>query len=114
MPRRSAWRRSSVALAALACLLPNSASALDAAREAALGDLVRQDCGSCHGLSLKGGLGKPLRPDALAGVDVDGLASIILDGVPGTPMPPWRGLISPEEAKWIAAQLKKGAFHEAP
>jgi cytochrome c55X len=101
-------------LVALACFSPNSLSALDAVREAALADLVRQDCGSCHGLSLKGGLGKPLRPEALAGADVDGIASIILDGVPGTPMPPWRGLISPEEAKWIAAQLKKGALHEAP
>ena len=114
MQRHSALRPSSVAIAALVCLSPGSASALDAARQAALGDLVRQDCGSCHGLSLKGGLGKPLRPEALAGVDIDGLAAIILDGVPGTPMPPWRGLISPEEAKWIAAQLKKGAFHEAP
>ena len=114
MQRHSALRPSSVAIAALVCLSSGSASALDAARQAALGDLVRQDCGSCHGLSLKGGLGKPLRPEALAGVDIDGLAAIILDGVPGTPMPPWRGLISPEEAKWIAAQLKKGAFHEAP
>jgi cytochrome c55X len=107
-------RPSSAACAALVCLSPVPGAGLDAAREAALADLVRQDCGSCHGLSLKGGLGKPLRPEALAATDVDGLAAIILDGVPGTPMPPWRGLITPEEARWIAARLKEGAFHEAP
>src|SRR5688500_16473182 len=112
--RQNALRPSSVAVAALTCLLPAPGAALDAARQAALDDLVRQDCGSCRGLSLKGGLGTPLRPEALEATDVDSLAAIILDGVPGTPMPPWRDLISPEEATWIAAQLKKGAFHEAP
>jgi cytochrome c55X len=112
--RPTASRPSSLAAMALLVLSPVPGLALEPAREAALGDLVRQDCGSCHGLSLKGGLGRPLRPEALAAMDVEGIAAIILDGVPGTPMPPWRGLISPDEAKWIAAQLKKGALHEAP
>lgn len=112
--RPIASRPSSLAVTALVLLLPVPGQALEPAREAALADLVRQDCGSCHGLSLKGGLGRPLRPEALTAIDVEGIAAIILDGVQGTPMPPWRGLISPEEAKWIAAQLKKGALHEAP
>ena len=34
-------------------------------RTAALSYLVRQDCGSCHGMTLKGGLGQSLRPAAL-------------------------------------------------
>jgi len=76
--------------------------------------LVRQDCGSCHGLTLKGGLGKPLLPENLAGRDADTLAQIILDGIPGTPMPPWRGILSERDARWIARKLKEGFPHAAP
>ena len=76
------------------------------ARQAELEHMVIQDCGSCHGLTMKGGLGKPITPEALAGYDPDGLAAIILDGVPGTAMPPWRPLISDAEALWIADYLK--------
>ena len=78
---------------------------LDADR---LTDLVRQDCGSCHGLTLKGGLGKPLTAEHLKPWDHDQLAHIILEGVPGTPMPPWRKLLSEQEARWIAEALKAG------
>lgn len=84
------------------------AHALDAARQSQLTTLVRQDCGSCHGMTLKGGLGKPLVPEALAALEADSIASIILEGVPGQPMPPWKGLISAEDAAWIAAKLKQG------
>lgn len=74
-------------------------------RAAELEHMVVQDCGSCHGLTRKGGLGSPLTPEALAGRDAEGLAMIILDGVPGTAMPPWRPLISEAEAGWIADYL---------
>ena len=67
-----------------------------------------QDCGSCHGLTLKGGLGRPLTPDALSGLSHDNIRDIILDGLPGTPMPPWRPLLSVAEAETIAAMLKSG------
>lgn len=76
------------------------------ARAAELQHMVVQDCGSCHGLTMKGGLGKPITPADLAGFDAEGLAAIILDGVPGTAMPPWRPLISEPEALWIADYLK--------
>lgn len=75
----------------------------------ALERLVKQDCGSCHGLTLKGGLGPDIRARALARYQRDGLASVILDGIPGTPMPPWRPLLSDEEAAWIAEYLLKDA-----
>lgn len=68
-----------------------------------------QDCGSCHGLTRKGGLGSPLTPEALEGRTAEGLALIILDGVPGTAMPPWRPLISEADAAWIADYLLKDA-----
>ncbi|HRY06066.1 MAG TPA: cytochrome c [Hyphomicrobiaceae bacterium] len=88
--------------------LGGAAHAIDAARQSTLTSLVRQDCGSCHGMTLKGGLGKPLLPDALEHLDADSIAAIILNGVPGQPMPAWKGLLSAEDAAWIAQQLKEG------
>lgn len=75
---------------------------------AKLADLVRQDCGSCHGLTLKGGLGRPLTAEALADFPTDTVRDIILDGLPGTPMPPWRPLLTSEQAAAIADMLKRG------
>jgi cytochrome c55X len=98
-------------LSSLVVTLPASvgpALALDEARQRELTHLVRQDCGSCHGMTLKGGLGGPLLPSALADLDSAGIASIILEGVSGKPMPPWRGQLSEEEATWIAKKLKEG------
>ena len=40
--------------------------------------------------------------------DPSALALIILDGVPGTAMPPWRPLITEEEAMWIIAARGNG------
>ena len=85
-----------------------SGSDLTAERRADLMNLLIQDCGSCHGLTMKGGLGSPLLPSNLDGVDPETLAVIILDGVPNTPMPPWRGQLTEPEAMWMAKQLKKG------
>lgn len=71
----------------------------------ALQRLVHHDCGSCHGLTLKGGLGPDLRPQSLGHYDPEVLASVILDGIPGTAMPHWRPLITTAEADWIAHYL---------
>ena len=79
-----------------------------AARRAELITLVRQDCGSCHGLTLKGGLGPSLLPDALRGKPADSLTAVILHGRPGTPMPPWQRFLNEEESGWIVANLQKG------
>jgi len=70
--------------------------------------VLQQDCGSCHGLTLKGGLGPALLPERLADRSADDLAEIILDGVTGTPMPPWRPLLKAHEALWLAQILKSG------
>lgn len=77
-------------------------------RAKALEHMVIQDCGSCHGLTLKGGLGRALTAQALAPAEPEGLALIILDGVPGTAMPAWRPLLNEDEAMWIARYLKDG------
>ena len=81
----------------------------DAAPDAtALERLVRQDCGSCHGMTLKGGLGPDIRAETIAHYDPDTLRDVILDGIPGTPMPPWRPLITEADAEWIARYLLEG------
>lgn len=78
---------------------------ISAPRAAELKHMVIQDCGSCHGLTMKGGLGSPLTRDALDGAEAEGLAYIILNGVPDTAMPPWSPLLSENEALWIADYL---------
>ena len=88
-------------------LLCGAAQAQDV-DHAALKRLVHQDCGSCHGLTLKGGLGPDLRSATLAHYDREGLASVILRGVPGTPMPPWAPLMTDADALWIAEYLLTG------
>ena len=74
----------------------------------ALERLVVQDCGSCHGMTLQGGLGTPLTKEALAGQSADALAVIILHGKHGTAMPPWKSLLSEQQARWIAERLLEG------
>jgi cytochrome c55X len=98
------------AVMAVALMIPcGAAPAAESAPDPdKLSALVRQDCGSCHGLTLKGGLGKALTADALAPWNSEQLIRVILDGVPGTPMPPWRALLSEPEARWIANALKQG------
>ncbi len=100
--------RSETIFALLLCLGISAAMAAGGSREDELKRLVRQDCGSCHGMTLKGGLGKPLLPETLARLDAPAVAEVILRGIPGTPMPPWRGLLSEEDAIWIATKLKEG------
>jgi cytochrome c55X len=78
------------------------------ARRAELLHLVRQDCGSCHGLTMKGGLGPSLTPAALAEKDAEMLRFVVLHGRRGTPMPPWSAHLTEPEAQWIVDQLKKG------
>ena len=85
-----------------------SAGAVSEGRARELERLVRQDCGSCHGMTLKGGLGPDIRTERFTGVPVEAIAQIILEGIPGTPMPPWRPLLTEEDAAWIARYLSGG------
>ncbi|MBF0399654.1 MAG: cytochrome c [Magnetococcales bacterium] len=77
-------------------------------RQQALIHLLKHDCGSCHGLTLKGGLGPPLTPEALSGKSAEMLADTIAYGLPATAMPPWQGLLSREEIFWLAERLREG------
>lgn len=103
--RNTAW-----APAAILMLLTPAAVAADPSPERAreLVRMVRQDCGSCHGLTLKGGLGPPLLPETLREKPVDSLRYTVLLGRPGTPMPPWQAFMNEAEADWIVRQLMQG------
>ncbi|MDF1483417.1 c-type cytochrome [Extensimonas sp. H3M7-6] len=83
-------------------------TAPDAARSRELVRMVRQDCGSCHGMHLTGGLGPALTREAMAERPLDSLVAVIVHGRPGTPMPPWQTMLSEPEARWIALQLQQG------
>jgi len=64
------------------------------ARQQQLIHMVRHDCGSCHGLTLAGGLGPALVPEVLQSKPVEYLQAMILHGRPGTAIPGWQGLLS--------------------
>ena len=84
----------------------NTPNAPDPARQQALLHLLHQDCGACHGLTLKGGLGSPLTSQALAGKPMENLVATIMNGRPGTPMPPWKPFMSETEAEWLVQWLQ--------
>ena len=81
---------------------------ISATRQTELLYLLKQDCGSCHGMTLKGGLGPALLPETLNGKPRELLVSTILEGRRGTAMPPWKALLTADEAEWLAVQLQTG------
>jgi cytochrome c55X len=98
-------------LAALWCVPVSAASPdpdIPAARRHQLMSLLDQDCGSCHGLTRQGGLGPALTKQALAGKSPEMLREVILNGRPGTPMPPWNSFVNEQEADWLAQVLLEG------
>lgn len=109
MGNRTAW--------VLACCLGMVTTSVAAeipaeARRGHLVNMVRQDCGSCHGLTMKGGLGPALLPATLAGKDPEQLRFVILHGRRGTAMPPWRRFLSEPEAAWVVELLRAGLPRE--
>ena len=79
------------------------------ARQRELLVLLKQDCGSCHGMRLTGGLGPALTPEALRTKPAESLAATIYHGRTGTAMPPWRRFVSEAEAQWLVARMMSGA-----
>lgn len=111
---RRGGRYFSILFIAAACLsLPYvsvhaMAQAIDDVRQQELLHLLRQDCGSCHGMTLKGGLGPALTPQALKGKPSDYLRDTIMLGRPEQAMPPWQGILSEPEVNWLVEQMKMG------
>ncbi|MBF0369023.1 MAG: cytochrome c [Magnetococcales bacterium] len=81
---------------------------LSADRQEKLEHLLLHDCGSCHGLTLKGGLGPPLTPGDLTEKPAEFLEEIIFHGMPDMAMPPWGELLTREEIRWLVKRIKSG------
>ena len=77
------------------------------ARQAELKNMLKHDCGSCHGLTLKGGLGPPLLAQDLVNKPIDYLVETIQNGRQGTAMPPWKPFITEPETRWLIQDLLK-------
>lgn len=104
---------SGISLSALGALPPvggpaagSLSASVSSERATELRHLLTQDCGSCHGLTLAGGLGPALQPGNLEGKPAEFLAYTILNGRPGTAMPPWSVFLSETEGLWLARELK--------
>ncbi len=69
--------------------------------------MLKHDCGSCHGLPPKGGLGPSLMPDALAGKSDALLFDAIRNGRAGTAMPAWRPFLNDAEIRWMVGRLRQ-------
>ncbi len=81
---------------------------LNSARQNELLYFLKHDCGSCHGMTLKGGLGPALLPETLSGQPKSYLVNTILEGRKNTAMPPWKSMLTFDDASWIAEQLQDG------
>ncbi len=92
----------------LMCISGLALAELSSSRQSELTHLLKQDCGSCHGMTLKGGLGPALLPEQLKGKHTDYLVATILEGHPNTAMPGWKTMLTEDDALWIAKQLKQG------
>lgn len=106
--RNLCWRLTSTLAAASIGFAGSADADLSAQRAAELGQLLRHDCGSCHGLTLKGGLGPPLTPGYLTTKSTAILQAVIRDGIPGTAMPPWRELLSDADIAYLVTLLRRG------
>jgi len=89
---------------------PQLAKVLTEQRKEQLIHMVQQDCGSCHGMTLKGGLGPALLPEDVKDKPLLFLQNTILYGRAGTAMPPWRTILTEQEVLWISQGLQQGTY----
>ena len=94
----------------MALMLPLLALAETLPREEqqAMWHLLLQDCGSCHGMTLKGGLGPALPEQRMRELGDENLQAVIRHGRPGTPMPPWGERLSDAQIAYLSEILRAG------
>ncbi len=104
----------------LLLLLTSSCSAIDRLSEAEVGierqqqliHLLLADCGSCHGMTLQGGLGPSLLAKDLHNKTDEQLFNTIKNGTLGTPMPPWEQFLNDSEIHWILNILRQQSWEK--
>jgi cytochrome c55X len=74
-------------------------------RQQVLRNMLKHDCGACHGLTRQGGLGPSLLPEALADKSDALLVRTIQEGRQGTAMPPWKMFITENESLWLIEEF---------
>jgi cytochrome c55X len=84
------------------------------ARQQELIYLLHQDCGSCHGMRLTGGLGPSLLADDMRNKPDSYLRQVIGKGIADTAMPPWEPILSAEEIEFLITILKHPRTEERP
>lgn len=85
---------------------------VNANRQSELKNILLQDCGSCHGMTLKGGLGPALTKDIVSSLPRELVYFTISEGREGTPMPPWKNILAKNEINWIVDTLYEGVNDE--
>ena len=110
--RLNSKRLKSNILFVLALTATQALASLPEQRQQELTHLLKHDCGSCHGMTLKGGLGPSLLPEVLKEKPDELLFVTIREGRHGTPMPPWKTQLTEDEVNWIIQLLRKGPKEE--
>lgn len=100
--------KSPIILTLAAFVFAGGTPAIEPTNSLDLINLVKQDCGSCHGLTMQGGLGPALTPEALKGTPDEVLVGTILHGRPQNAMPPWGDVLTRRQAEWIVDRLREG------
>ena len=90
----------------LVCLPIAVAAEPSPQRQLELANMLKHDCGSCHGLPPKGGLGPSLMSEVLADKTDALLQDAIQNGRKGTAMPPWKTLLNVDETQWMIQRLR--------
>jgi cytochrome c55X len=67
--------------------------------------MLKHDCGSCHGLTLKGGLGPSLLAEVLVNKTDDFLVQTIREGRKESAMPPWKSFMTEQETLWLVQKV---------
>ena len=67
--------------------------------------MLKHECGSCHGLTLKGRLGPSLLAEALINKTDAFLVQTIREGRKETAMSPWKSFMTEQEILWLVQKI---------
>lgn len=68
--------------------------------------LYQDACSGCHGPQRQGATGPALIPQRIGGVGDEFIKTILLNGRPGTAMPPWKGVITDSQISDLISYIK--------